>query len=198
MSPGGFSKGCISSTLESINKDVKMKESGSRNASSQVNSVENHAAAANDASAPVTRFNLRRRRQVNHWPMLHAVRGMRVKQSSRLSISRAGVPLLSAFVANTYMARLRGLFAYPPLINNDALVLHPCSAVHTIGLKYAIDVVFVGRRGTLLKCVELKKNAWCFCSNAQSVIEMASGTIRRHKLCVGQRLDIDVAGADHD
>ena len=111
-------------------------------------------------------------------------------------VSSSGTPLLSAYRANTSLQRLKGLFAYPPLQDNQALVLSPCSAVHTIGFGRAIDVVFLCSEGTVLKAGTLRPWSAMICPKASSVIEMAHGTIQRLDLRVGRRLDVAVASAD--
>ncbi len=51
--------------------------------------------------------------------------------------------------AVTFGARLRGLLFRNP--NDIALVLTPCKSVHTFGMKYPIDIAFIGRDGRVLK-----------------------------------------------
>ncbi|GGX32929.1 hypothetical protein GCM10007242_44970 [Pigmentiphaga litoralis] len=52
--------------------------------------------------------------------------------------------------ARTFRARLIGLLGQPPLQPHEALRITPCAAVHTFGMRQAIDVVFVGRGGMVL------------------------------------------------
>lgn len=91
-------------------------------------------------------------------------------------------------VARSYWQRLRGLLGTMGLNNDEALWIDPCSSVHTFGMRYAIDVVFVDRQGVVLKVVHDMspwRTAWC--PSAQSVYEMAAGQARARSIEPGQR-----------
>ena len=105
-------------------------------------------------------------------------------------VSRSGEPLLWAFTASTALQRLKGLFAYPSLDNSQALILSPCSAVHTVALGYTIDVAFLCAEGRILKTGTLKPWRLMMCFRGKYVIEMAEGTVCRLNLQVGQQLDV--------
>jgi uncharacterized membrane protein (UPF0127 family) len=78
--------------------------------------------------------------------------------------------------ATTFLARLRGLLFYAPLVPGEALRISPCNAVHTIGMRYAIDVVFVAADGSILKVVPgLPPWRMASCRHAVEVIELAAG-----------------------
>ena len=62
-----------------------------------------------------------------------------------INLCRDGVPLIELHQATNWLARLRGLFAYPPLTDSQGLLIRPCNAVHTFGMKYHIDVVFLAK-----------------------------------------------------
>src|SRR5436305_14994229 len=48
-------------------------------------------------------------------------------------------------LAHTGRARLLGLALMPPLDPDDALVIPHCTSVHTFGMRFELDVVFVDR-----------------------------------------------------
>jgi len=52
--------------------------------------------------------------------------------------------------ARNFVARLFGLLGRRPLAIGEALWLEPCSSVHTLGMRYAIDVVFLDGAGRVL------------------------------------------------
>src|SRR5690606_26990213 len=52
--------------------------------------------------------------------------------------------------ANRWWLRLRGLLFRPPLGPGDGMLLVPCRAVHMAGMRYPIDVVFVGPHGRVV------------------------------------------------
>ena len=62
---------------------------------------------------------------------------------------RSGGELSGAlFVASSVRARLRGLLGRNRF--EGVLMLAPCCDVHTVGMRFAVDVAFVGQDGTVL------------------------------------------------
>ena len=51
-------------------------------------------------------------------------------------------------------SRREGLLKQAVWPAGSALIIAPCQAVHTVGMKFAIDVVFVNRAGTVVKVRE--------------------------------------------
>ena len=92
-------------------------------------------------------------------------------------------------VARTRNARRRGLLGRDHLDAATALILDPCSAVHTAFMRFNIDVVFVNRAGYTVKIVE-NVPPWrmAVSLSAHTVIEMAAGSVRRHHVVLGDRL----------
>jgi len=107
---------------------------------------------------------------------------------TRTVLTRHGAPLLYAYDAHSFVNRLRGVRAIPPFGPTDALVLRPCSAVHTLRLSTPIDVVFLDFRGVILKMKTVAPNRASFCWKSMLVVEMAAGTSKRIGLRVGQVL----------
>ncbi|CAM3738583.1 hypothetical protein [Bordetella tumulicola] len=80
--------------------------------------------------------------------------------------------------ARGVLGRLRGLLcrASPPG-PRAGLRLSPCWAVHTIGMRYPIDVAFVNRNGRVRRLVRyLNPGRVAFSIGACSVIELAVNT----------------------
>ncbi len=94
---------------------------------------------------------------------------------------------LTLFVARGYWGRLRGLHAYPVLALNQGLCLAPCSAIHTFGLLYAIDVLFLDKDRYCLKRLEnVRPNRIAWCRGASLVVELPAGYCARHPRAVAQ------------
>lgn len=93
------------------------------------------------------------------------------------------------YKANTFMQRLRGLLGRTELREHEALHISPCADVHSFGMKYAIDVVFLGDTGEVLKTGFLKPNSWLKCKGAESVVEFKAGYTARHGIAVGDSLN---------
>lgn len=108
-------------------------------------------------------------------------------RGEKIVLRRRSVPLLYAYDARTFLSRLRGLQGIPPLGPRDALIIRPCRAIHTFGLKERIDVVFMNRYGVILKLATVAPRRTMMCWRASAVVEMACGTATRIGLCVGQQ-----------
>jgi len=85
--------------------------------------------------------------------------------------------------------RNRGLLGRDALDEQVGFVIAPCSAVHTFGMRFPIDLIFAARDGRVLKirhAVPAFRIAVGF--GAFAVIEMAAGTVTRSGLQEGDRL----------
>lgn len=82
--------------------------------------------------------------------------------------------------AERWPDRLRGLIGKPPPAPGHALLISPCAAVHTAFMRYPIDVVFLDRRGSIIKHVEaLRPWRAAACWRARHTLELAAGEARR-------------------
>lgn len=76
--------------------------------------------------------------------------------------------------------RRRGLLGRDGLDEGAALIIAPCQAIHTFGMRFAIDVVFVNKNGLVLKCCPaVKPGRLAGCLTAFAVIELPAGAIDR-------------------
>lgn len=48
-------------------------------------------------------------------------------------------------LANTFWSRLVGLLGRPVLEPGCGLLLQPCTSIHTLGMRFSIDVIFLDR-----------------------------------------------------
>lgn len=88
-----------------------------------------------------------------------------------------------------FWPRARGLLGRPPPEEGVAWLFERCRGVHSCGMGYAIDVIFIDRKGRVRRMVESLKpwRATC-CPRAAHTIEACAGTIRQRGLRLGQRL----------
>ncbi len=97
-------------------------------------------------------------------------------------------------------SRRRGLLGRDALASDKALIIAPCQAVHTFGMRFPIDILFTKRDGTIVKVREHVQpgrisGAW----SAFAVIELAAGTAARAAVRPGDRLELtrrESLGAD--
>ena len=95
----------------------------------------------------------------------------------------------SLLMADTFWLRLKGLLGTKEMLEGQGLLLRPCNCVHTCGMRYAIDVLFLDSDGRILKLVqELKPWRSACCWTAAAVLELPAGTVQRQELQIGQQL----------
>ena len=94
-----------------------------------------------------------------------------------------------ASLTSNIFERMRGLLGTSSLEPEEALLIRPCSSVHTIGMKYSIDLAFLDRDWTIIKIVRnLKPWRMAACPAAHMVLELLNGGIDRLQLSRGLRL----------
>lgn len=88
--------------------------------------------------------------------------------------------------------RRRGLLDRTHLDPGAAMILAPCAAVHTFFMRFAIDVVFVRRNGTVEKVVaNVKPWRIAVAPRAFAVIEVSSGAAAGSGTMRGDRLRVE-------
>ncbi|MBP2654125.1 MAG: hypothetical protein H6Q73_1694 [Firmicutes bacterium] len=84
-----------------------------------------------------------------------------------------------AVVADTFYTRLRGLIGTPCLLNGQGLLIRPCNSIHTVGMRYSIDVLFLSSDLRIIKMVSaLKPLRLRVCIGSVAVLELPAGTIK--------------------
>ena len=97
--------------------------------------------------------------------------------------------LASAEMADERRTRRRGLLGRDGY--EGALVLQPCRWVHTVGMKFGIDVAYLDAGGRVLKTVHMKRHrigapVW----HARMTIEAEGGAFARWGLRVGDTIEV--------
>jgi uncharacterized membrane protein (UPF0127 family) len=95
-------------------------------------------------------------------------------------------------VAETFRARSKGLLGKSSLMAGEGLLIRPCKAVHTIGMKFPIDVVFLDHRNQVIAfCMELRPNRLTSIRlRAASVLELPAGTVKATTLKLGDEVEL--------
>ena len=90
---------------------------------------------------------------------------------------------------SNFLERLRGLLGTSRLDSDCGLLISPCSSVHTFGMRYNIDVLFLDKQLTIVKAVKSLKPWRIAASNAATmVLELADNRIEELNLTTGQQL----------
>lgn len=91
--------------------------------------------------------------------------------------------------ADTPWTRMRGLLGRSRLQPGQGLAIVPCNAIHTFGMGYALDVVFVGKGDRIVKlCRAVPRRRLAFAPSAGWVLELPAGEIDRLALMLGDEL----------
>ena len=96
---------------------------------------------------------------------------------------------LEVDVAATRATRRRGLLGRESVGATEGLLLTPCKAVHTVGMRFPIDVIFIDRDGRAVRIVPaLAPWRIAMSTRAKAVIELAVGTAAAADIQIGDML----------
>lgn len=100
-----------------------------------------------------------------------------------------GAVRVQARRASRAIERLIGLVAQPLPEPGAGLWIEPCRAVHTFGVRGALDLVFVSRNGVVLRvCERVPPGCARGALRARAVLEMRAGEVHRLGVRPGVRL----------
>ncbi len=93
-------------------------------------------------------------------------------------------------IADRGATRRVGLLGRSSLAPGEGLWIVPCEAVHTIGMRFPIDLIFLDRKQRICK-IRHNVQPWRLSGalRAHSVIEMAAGTLAALDLRVGDTIE---------
>ena len=97
---------------------------------------------------------------------------------------------LRVYEASSFLARARGLLGSDRLQADEALWIRPCSSVHTIGMRYPIDVLFLDRQQRVVGLNEhLRPLRFAANGRAHSTLELLAGTAATVGIRRGSQLE---------
>jgi uncharacterized membrane protein (UPF0127 family) len=111
--------------------------------------------------------------------------------------SRDAVLAENVRLADTPRSRRTGLLQHEALEADEGLWIYPTQAIHTFGMRFPIDVVFLDRSLRVkriyhrLAPYRLTRFVW----GAQSVLELASGSLASTGTTVGDELRFSRKGS---
>jgi uncharacterized protein len=102
---------------------------------------------------------------------------------------RDGVVLASLEIPSQHRRRARGLLGRDGF--EGAMLLRSCRSVHTMGMRFALDVAFLDGADTIVRMLRLRPwrvtlPVW----GARSVLEAEAGAFGRWQLQIGDTLEI--------
>jgi uncharacterized membrane protein (UPF0127 family) len=91
--------------------------------------------------------------------------------------------------ADTLFEKTRGLLGRSSPKQGEGMFFPACRSIHTFGMAYSIDLVFLDRQGTIVSLfTHLKPFRLSLCRSAASALELAAGEIDRLGLKPGDHL----------
>ncbi|HET9297118.1 MAG TPA: DUF192 domain-containing protein [Candidatus Binatia bacterium] len=97
--------------------------------------------------------------------------------------------------ADNFLTRLVGLLKRTHLGPEEALWLMPSKGIHTIGMKFPIDVVFLTKDNRVvgLSCGLPPNRISAIYFRGYSVLELPNGTINKSRTELGDQFEISLA-----
>ena len=91
--------------------------------------------------------------------------------------------------AFTSESRRKGLLGRESLPPGEGLWIRPCEGIHTLGMRFAIDLIYLDRHCRIRKLVQ-NVRPWriSLCLSAHSVLELPAGAVAARKCQVGDLL----------
>ena len=94
--------------------------------------------------------------------------------------------------AGTFFSRMKGLLGKKSLSPGEGLLIRPCSGVHTFGMRFSIDVIFLDRSNRVIATMSaLPPNRVSrMYLQASAVLELPTQTIESASVRVGDYIEI--------
>jgi len=106
---------------------------------------------------------------------------------------------LRVLVCETARERSRGLLDHAELACDEAMWFSPAYAIHTFGMRFAIDVVFCDRRGEIVRVAErVPARRLLVCARGYACLELAAGRAGELGFGPGMRLELVGSGQRED
>jgi hypothetical protein len=110
---------------------------------------------------------------------------MRIENRTRTTVLGSRVTL-----AASWFSRLRGFLGRPEPLPGEGILLTPCNSIHTFGIQFDLDVLFLDEQGKVLKLIRGLR-PWRFTRRvrqAEYVLEVPPGVIHQSGTHVGDLL----------
>jgi hypothetical protein len=115
------------------------------------------------------------------------------------NLTRSTVLATRMEVADSSPKRNKGLLGRSRLAPGEGLWILPCEAVHTFGMKFPIDLIYLDGRNRIRKlCDDVPPWRLSVCLTAHSILELPSGTIQETETRRGDTLEFSSASSPGD
>jgi hypothetical protein len=108
------------------------------------------------------------------------------------NLTRGTTLATAAVVADTSRKRRTGLLKHDGLLPGQGLWIVPCEGIHTFGMKFPIDAVFLDRRKKVVKVrPAMRAGRIALCLWAHSILELPAGTAASTETRPGDQLEFE-------
>ncbi len=97
------------------------------------------------------------------------------------------------WIADTMWTRMVGLLRHKKLDAGEGLWITPCNSIHSLGMKFVFDAVFLSKTGEVVALRE-KVPPGRFLApiwKAHSVLELPGGAIEASRIQIGDQLKLE-------
>jgi uncharacterized membrane protein (UPF0127 family) len=99
--------------------------------------------------------------------------------------------------ANSVLKRMVGLLNRKTLASGEGLLIDRCYGIHTIGMRFPIDVLFLDKDLHVMRAVKaLPPYRTCIVKKAVYVLELPIGSIDRSGTAAGDQIQLRTPDAD--
>ena len=95
-----------------------------------------------------------------------------------------------SIIADSYWSRFRGLMGQRTLGVDEGLLIEPCSSIHTMFMRFAIDVIFLDGERRVVKIATVPPFRAALGRGSRTVLEVPAGTAARSGVEVGDVLSL--------
>jgi len=108
-----------------------------------------------------------------------------------VEIKKNGESIAKVWHARGYFARLRGLLGRS-LQEDGGMLLTPCNAIHTVGMGYPIDALYLDKEGRVLRIDDAiaPGKVMPLQRGAKHVLELPEGSAKRRGIAAGDVLEV--------
>lgn len=96
------------------------------------------------------------------------------------------------FIANSFWPRMKGLMGKKDLAEDEGLLLVPCNSVHSMFMRFPIDLLFLDRELKIIRIIERFKpwKATPIFRDCYQVVELRSGIVVKKGVSIKDELEI--------
>jgi len=109
------------------------------------------------------------------------------------NVTRTAVLSNRCRFANSFWKRLVGLLDHKAMAEGEGLLLDHCQGIHTFGMRFPIDVLYLDKDFHVLQTVtNLRPFRASLLRTTAFVLELPAGTIHRTRTVVGDEIHIRI------